>query len=308
MPSEWKVRKYRVQAAQYAIIACSLALTASAAQAKDHPSSEADNTKDSNVAAARQLNGDTDEAKRQQKNAKAVAENPGVAAKEAKAQAASTGEKTDGKGKEKLGGNSSLSDAKNKEDAKKTANVVNQVPGVSVSPKDLEPPTAAPIKGFHPIKKLLRPIENLEGMAIKLEQQVMKLEGPIAGLQPPMINLQHKMDKVDGSIGTMQSKLDGVQGQVTGVRSDIALMRKDIEALKEPIVGLKGPIGTVAQPLEKLQAQLNFIILAIFVAAGAIAFGTPVAAILIYRNRHKLFPADNKDKELHKELVQAGKK
>ncbi|HEY9775843.1 MAG TPA: hypothetical protein V6C81_18925 [Planktothrix sp.] len=229
--------------------------------------------KESNVAAAKQLNGDTDVDKKKAQDEK--------------------------KGQEKLGGPSALSDQKNKEDAKKTADVVNQVPGVKVSQQDMQPPADKPIKGFHPIKKLLRPVENLEGMSIKLEQQIMKLEGPIAGLQPPMINLQKKMVTVDDHIGQMGNQLTTMQGQVTGVRQDIANMRKDIEALKEPIVALKAPIGTVAKPLETLQTQLNFILMAILVAAFAIAIGTPIAAVVMYRNRHKLFP-DMKEHDLPK--------
>lgn len=303
----------RVRVFQLSLVACSLmlttGLTAGAKELSNRDMNDKDSAKNSNIAAAQQLNGESDNAKNKDKtsnkakendNASKVADNPAAAAKVAKKQAASTGEKTDGKGADKLGGDTALSDAKNKQDAKKTANVVNQVPGVKVDQKDLEPPTAAPIHGFHPIKKLMRPVENLEGMSIKLEQQIMKLEGPIAGLQPPMINLQHKMDKVDQSIGTMHGQLDSMQTEVTGVRSDLAVMRKDIEALKEPIVALKGPIGTVAKPLEKLENQLNFIILAIFVAAGAIAFGTPLAAVLIYKNRQKLFPDMMKHDELPK--------
>jgi hypothetical protein len=207
--------------------------------------------------------------------------------------------------RDSLGGASALSDSKNKHDAKETASVVNQVPGVKVKSTDLEPPTAPPIKGFHPIKKLLRPVENLEGMSVKLEQQIMKLEGPIAGLQPPMINLQKKMNKVDDHLGQMEGRLDGMSGQVNGVREDIAGMRKDIQELKTPIQQLRGPIGTVAKPLEAVQMQLSLILLAILVAAAAVAIGTPVAAVLIYRNRHKLFPGMS-DHEMPK-VVEPGK-
>jgi hypothetical protein len=114
-----------------------------------------------------------------------------------------------------------------------------------------------------------------------------------------MISLQKKMTGVDQQIGSMQNRLGSMQGEVIGVRSDLAVMRKDIEGLKQPIVELRKPIGTVAAPLEGLQRQLNFILMAIFVASGAIAFGTPIAAVLIYRSRHRLFP-DMKEHDLPK--------
>ncbi len=177
-----------------------------------------------------------------------------------------------------------------KKQASETANVVNQVPGVNVKKEDLEPPTEPPIKGFHPIKRLLRPVENLEGMSIKLEQQIMKLEGPIAALQPPMQSLQKQMVTVDGQIGTMHGQLDSMQSQVQGVRSDLAGMKQEIKELKAPIVSLEKPIAGVATPLEDLNTKLNYILGAILVAALAIALGTPLAAIVVYRNRRKLFP------------------
>lgn len=186
-----------------------------------------------------------------------------------------------------------------KKSASETAAVVNQVPGVNVKKEDLEPPTEPPIKGFHPIKKLLRPVENLEGMSIKLEQQIMKLEGPIAALQPPMQSLQKQMVTVDGQIGTMHGQLDSMQTQVQGVRSDLAGMKQEIKELKAPIVSLEKPIAGVATPLEDLNAKLNYILGAILIAALAIAVGTPLAAIVVYRNRHKLFPGMS-DHELPK--------
>jgi len=191
-----------------------------------------------------------------------------------------------------------------KQSAEETAKVVNKVPGVKVDAKDLEPTELPPIKGFHPIKRLLRPVENLEGMSIKLEQQIMKLEGPIASLQPPMVNLQKKMTGVDqdlshvnNTLGQMQDRLQSVQGEVKGARGDIETVRQEIVSLKEPIEQLRGPLSGVAKPLEALQAQLNMILMAIVITAIVVAIGTPLVALQIYRNRHKIFP-EMHDREL----------
>ncbi len=201
---------------------------------------------------------------------------------------------------------SGITHEEKKQEAEEIANIVNQVPGVKVTAKDLEPPEQPPIKGFHPIKRLLRPVENLEGMSIKLEQQIMKLEGPIAALQPPMVNLQKKMNGVDShledtnnTLGKMEYRLHSVEDQVKGARTDIDSVRQEINALKEPITGLRGPLGTIAKPLEAVQTQLNLVLLAILFTAVVIAIGTPIAAIQVYRNRHKIFP-DLGDHELPK--------
>ncbi|MBU6452358.1 MAG: hypothetical protein KGS72_11300 [Cyanobacteria bacterium REEB67] len=147
------------------------------------------------------------------------------------------------------------------------------------------------IKGFHPIKKILQPIEDLEGMSVKLEQQVMKLERPISALQPPMINLQHKMTSVDESMTKMQSQLNTVQAQMGGVRADLKTMRGEISELKGPILSIQKPLQGVSSPLEALERQLDLVLLAIFIAAVGVVIGTPIAAILIYRYRAKLFPS-----------------
>jgi chromosome segregation ATPase len=256
------------------------------AQSMDkHELNDKQAAKSSNIQEAKKLNGD-DSA-----SAEDSTKDSKKDSKDAQKDSSKAADKTPEKGKLTDSKKDSLSTTpteNQKKAAGDTAQVVNQVPGVKVQKDDLVPPSSPPIKGFHPIKKLLRPVENLEGMSIKLEQQIMKLEGPIAGLQPPMINLQHKMDGVRGSIGNMHSQLDGMQAQLQGVRSDIAGMRKDIESLKTPIQHLEGPIANVSKPLEELEVRLNLILIAILVASVGIAIGTPVAAVWLYKNRQKL--------------------
>jgi len=174
----------------------------------------------------------------------------------------------------------------------RTAKAVNQIPGVKVSEKDLQTPQSTEIKGFHPIKKILQPVENLEGMSIKLEQQIVKLEGPIAALNPPMVSLQTKMNDVNGTMTRMQTQLNGVDGQMHGVRSDLARMREEIAQLKGPILAIQKPLKGVSEPLEAVERQLNLVLLAIVMAAIGVVIGTPIAAVLVYRFRDKLFPPD----------------
>jgi prefoldin subunit 5 len=208
---------------------------------------------------------------------------------------------------------------------KSTAKAVNSIPGVNLNPKNLEPPPEEPsIQGFHPIKKLMAPIVRLERNSVQLQQQIMKLEGPIAGLNPPMVGLQKRMTTVQSKMGTMQDKLEGmsnnvtgVSNQMTGVREDIKGMRKQIsqlqtpiEALRPPIEKLQGPLVNVAEPLTEVRAELAqmkallaTVLGAILVATLAISIGTPLAAIIIFRNRKKIFP-----KLLDQELVPDEKK
>jgi TolA-binding protein len=152
------------------------------------------------------------------------------------------------------------------------------------------PATTGPIKGFHPIKRALQPIENLEGMSIKLEQQIVKLEGPISALHAPMVGLEEKLNEVDGTMEKMHGQLSSVNGQMTGVRSDLAKMRSEIADLKGPILAIQ-PLIKVAHPLDTIKQQLVWVVVAITVASLGVVFGTPFAAVLIYRNKEKFFPS-----------------
>jgi hypothetical protein len=202
---------------------------------------------------------------------------------------------------------------------KSTAKALNSIPGVSVSAKSLvPPPEEPPIKGFHPIKKLLAPVVRLERNSVQLQQQIMKLEGPIAGLSPPMLGLQKRMTSVESKMGGMQGQLHEMNGtvgavskQMTGVRDDIKAMRAQIAGLQEPIEALRPPIEklqkplvNVAEPLSEVRSELAqmktllaTVLGAIVLAALAISIGTPIAAIIVFRNRKKIFP-NMSDKEI----------
>jgi chromosome segregation ATPase len=176
---------------------------------------------------------------------------------------------------------------KQQEDAARTASAVNKLPGEKIDPKDLEHP---PIKGFHPIKKLFQPISDLEKTTEKLNIEGTKLEKPMAQLQDPMLHLQKKMVTVDKKVVQMHKTLKSVSDEVTGARSDLSSIRQQMNDLKRPIVALQKPVTGVASPLEHKQLKLNMLLFFIFIFGLIVAFGTPFAAILVYRNRAKLFP------------------
>ena len=208
--------------------------------------------------------------------------------------------------------------------AQDSAETVNQIPGVNVNPKDLMPPQLPPIRGFHPIKRMLRPVENLEAITIRLQQQIMRLEGPIAALQPRMQELQRpigrvadKMGSMDDRLGSVRENLSGVHAQLgsvqeqvravqsgmTGLHEDIAAVqsllskvREDVNKLREPIEQLRGPLLGVAGPLTAVQGELHqlqvlvrWVLAAILLSAVGIAIGTPLAGLMLYTRKHKLF-------------------
>lgn len=189
-----------------------------------------------------------------------------------------------------------------------TAEVVNQIPGVHVEPKALKAPAPEqPIKGFHPIKRALSPIIQLQKNSVQLQQQIMRLEGPIAGLQPAMLGMKKKMTTVEGrlenmqgQLGTVENQVGQVDSQITGVRTEITAVRKQIAQLQTPIEQIQKPLAGVATPLSEVKTQLAqvqaliaSVLFTIMIASICIAVGTPIAAVLIYKNRKKIFPNIN---------------
>lgn len=166
--------------------------------------------------------------------------------------------------------------------AKDTAKIKEQI-------KD--PDALPPIKGFHPIKKLWRPIDKMNNTVGQLQTQVNRLQKPINVLTPPMVGLQGNMTAVDQRIGALEGQLTDLHQKVSSVRGDLKTTQKSISTLRGPLVELKQPMENIAGPISSLDAQLNWIIAAIVMAAGGIAFGAPLAAFLIFLNRYRLFPA-----------------
>jgi archaellum component FlaC len=206
-------------------------------------------------------------------------------------------------------------------DARRLAAAVNQVPGVKVKPEDLETEKKG---GFpNPVGWLFKPITQLQKQSIRLQQQIMKLEGPIAAMQPTMLGLRDQMvsverhmSKVEGRMSGVEIEMKDVQGAMGQVKDDVERMRQllsrlqgpitrletPIRDLKEPVVGLQRPISSVHGQLTDLRSQLdevereirttsNFMFLAILFAALLVAVGTPVAGLLVWWNRRKLFGA-----------------
>jgi septal ring factor EnvC (AmiA/AmiB activator) len=202
---------------------------------------------------------------------------------------------------------------------KQTAKAVNKIPGVNIQASDLQPPAEdPPITGFHPIKKLMRPVIRLGKGAVEIQQSMMKLEGPIAGLHPSMTALDHKMTSVDHQMAHMQKQLSDMGGnvdhinaglekvgsRVDEVRADIGGMTQQVKHLTTPVKALQTPLYDLMEPLRdvtkpmsevhgqlaELHTMLHWVLVAIVVSVLAITIGTPLAGVYVYRNRKKLFP------------------
>jgi hypothetical protein len=176
--------------------------------------------------------------------------------------------------------------------AQETAARINALPGAKITAEELMHP---PIQGFHPLKKLMKPLTNLESTTDKLDAKATGLQKPINDLNRPMVGLQQKMVSVDHGVGGMQKRMGDVSNSVSGARQDMASIRQEIANLRKPVMALQEPVQMIAKPLESVEGQLNLILCALIAAIFIVAFGTPMAAFLIYRNRHRfLAQTDNR--------------
>lgn len=151
----------------------------------------------------------------------------------------------------------------------------------------------APIKGFHPIKRMLRPLWRLRQEAIGLKADISALQKPMAGLQPAFTSLEGQMTGVQNEMRTMGKALTDVNsnlhqlsgdltelrhlhptlqkvdrelsglgniGQdiraVTGVRNDIRVAVSHLKKLQTPIENLQAPLLSVSKPLATVEGQL----------------------------------------------------
>lgn len=152
----------------------------------------------------------------------------------------------------------------------------------------------APIKGFHPIKRMMRPLWKLRQEARSLEGNIMDLQKPMSGLQPAFASMESRMGGVQDELKSMGKELSGVNGnlhrlsgdlthlkelsptlvrvsdelqslsgithdlkELKGVRSDIRTATGHMQRLQDPLADLKGPLTSVTKPLATVQDQLT---------------------------------------------------
>jgi len=205
--------------------------------------------------------------------------------------------------------------------AKRLAAAVNQVPGANVRPQDLELPEKRGLT-LNPIGWLFKPITELQRQSIRLQQQIMNLEGPIGAMQPTMLGLREQMVHVQGKMGDVNQHMTRVEGEMNNVRGGMTKMKDDVQRMRQTLTRLEGPITRLEQPIQDLHdpvvrlqrplssvhEQMNnlemqlidlkreirttstFILLAILFATMVIAVGTPLAGLIVWLNRRRLFP------------------
>lgn len=168
-----------------------------------------------------------------------------------------------------------------------------------------------------PIASLQPSMLGLKDEMGNVQNRMGSMQGNLQGMQGSLKSVQGSMGAVGGQMGGVRSDLrnvgsqmESVRSDLGGVRADLGGMRRQIIALQAPIERLEGPINRVVSPVTSVQTQLegvreelgdlktllSTVLASIYIAAAAIAFGTPLAAFLVYKNRRKIFP-NTKEKD-----------
>jgi archaellum component FlaC len=155
-----------------------------------------------------------------------------------------------------------------------------------------------PIAGLQPaMLGLQKKITSVEKRMGSMQDSIVHVGGHIDNVGGHIDNVGGHIDNIGGRVNNVGTQMKGISEQMSAVRADINRVRTEIDNLNGPITDLHKPLAEVARPLltveqklEKLAALLTTVLFTILVAAGIIAIGTPIAAILIYRYRRRLFP------------------
>jgi len=165
------------------------------------------------------------------------------------------------------------------------ANATTVVDGTAYQPTEKQlHEWNTPIKGFHPIKRITRPLWKLRQSTSSLEQRLIGLEQPMNKLQPSVAGLEKRLETMDKSLAGLSIKMDSLDtnlpilndgmNQVTeqlkhvrtevhsivGIRRDLAELnkgKKDLKTLSGQIKTLGSSLKELQQPMLSMATPLN---------------------------------------------------
>lgn len=124
-----------------------------------------------------------------------------------------------------------------------------------------------------PIMRVHRPLQSIVGPIHNLDKQVMSVSSNIRQIKPPLVHMERPLVSLDRS-------MTGVDKEITGLHKEIVELRN----------------------------LITMVLTSIFLAAVLIAIGTPIAAILVWRNKHKLLPKPKSGESSEDDLAAGGAK
>ena len=136
-----------------------------------------------------------------------------------------------------------------------------------------------------------------------MHDQIGRVGEKMDAMQGQLLNVGKKMDGMHGQLGGVEGQvkqmeagmsglrqdLKSIRSDLTAVRTQVSELQKPIEQIRDPLLEVAGPLEGLGQRLDRLQALVSYVLMAIVLATLGIAIGTPIAAYLILKRRGGLF-------------------
>lgn len=181
---------------------------------------------------------------------------------------------------------------------------VSEVDGVKLDTGDEK-------KGFtigdlNPFKWIFKPVTDTQKEVRRLGKRITHIETPITDLQKPMVGLRQDMVNVHGQMGEIHQDISGVRQQTANVDKSLGKVEHNLNRIYEPVVKLKEPVVAMAGPVNNVRGNLQTlksdmkglkevvsvtstaILVAVIGAGLLVVIGTPIAALLVWRNRSRI--------------------
>lgn len=184
------------------------------------------------------------------------------------------------------------------------SDAVSEVDGVNLDVD--EEKKGFTIGDLNPLKWIFKPVTDTQKEVRRLGKRITHIETPITDLQKPMVGLRQDMVNVHGQMGEIHQDISGVQQQTSNVDKTLGKVEHNLNRIYEPVVKLKEPVEAMAGPVNNVRGNLQTlksdmkglkevvgvtstaILIAVIGAGLLVVIGTPIAALLVWRNRSKI--------------------
>lgn len=179
-------------------------------------------------------------------------------------------------------------------------------------------------KRMHRISgRLDQTVEHITGVdsnLTKVSGQMGSVQSSLSGtysvlrkMGPDLKNVRLDIGKIRDPIAKMQRPLEAIASPIQNLDREVTLVGREMKQLRVPLTLMEKPVTSLDKQLTGLHSEISelrsllaLVLTSIFVAAGLSAVGTPIAAILVWRNKNKFLPKLKPGESSEDNLVGAG--
>lgn len=179
-------------------------------------------------------------------------------------------------------------------------------------------------KRMHRISgRLDQTVEHITGVdsnLTKVSSQMGSVQSSLSGtysvlkrMGPDLKNVRLDIGKIRDPIAKMQRPLEAIASPIQNLDREVTLVGREMKQLIVPLTLMEKPVTSLDKQLTGLHSEISdlrnllaLVLTSIFVAAGITVIGTPIAAILVWRNKNKFLPKVKPGESSEDNLVGAG--